>query len=86
MDGVWLFILAVNFSSIFGAGVLEPLINLTIINYFEHSTYLTGNHAHTAMFGVKSNIALAGVLFCYQHLFRPDSWNPRGLSRLHSGC
>ena len=77
MDGVWLFILAVNFWNIFGAGVFGSLINLPIVNYFEHSTYLTGNHAHAAMFGVKGNIALAGVLFCLQHLVRPEAWNPR---------
>ena len=77
MDGVWLFILAVNFWNIFGAGVLGSLINLPIVNYFEHATYLTGNHAHAAMFGVKGNIALAGALFCCQHLFHTESWNPR---------
>lgn len=77
MEGVWLFILAVNFWNIFGAGVFGSLINLPIVNYFEHATYLTGNHAHAAMFGVKGNIALAGVLFCCQHLFHTESWNPR---------
>jgi nitric oxide reductase subunit B len=77
MDGVWLFILGVNFWNIFGAGVFGSLINLPIVNYFEHATYMTGNHAHAAMFGVKGNIALAGVLFCCQHLFRTESWNPR---------
>ena len=77
MEGVWLFILAVNFWNIFGAGVLGSLINLPIVNYFEHATYLTGNHAHAAMFGVKGNIALAGVLFCCQHLFNTESWSPR---------
>jgi nitric oxide reductase subunit B len=77
MDGVWMFILAVNFWNIFGAGVLGSLINLPIVNYFEHATYLTGNHAHAAMFGVKGNIALAGMLFCCMHLFPAGSWNPR---------
>lgn len=76
MDGVWLFILAVNFWNIFGAGVFGSLINLPIVNYFEHATYLTGNHAHAAMFGVKGNIALGGMLFCCQHLFHNSSWNP----------
>src|SRR3972149_4744660 len=52
MDGVWLFILAINFWNIVGAGVLGSLINLPIVNYFEHSTYLTGNHAHDALYGV----------------------------------
>jgi len=77
MNGVWTFILAVNFWNIFGAGVLGSLINLPIINYFEHSTYLTGNHAHAAMFGVKGNVALAGLLFACQHLFPRASWNEK---------
>jgi nitric oxide reductase subunit B len=82
MDGVWLFILAVNFWNIVGAGVFGSLINLPIINYFEHSTYLTGNHAHAAMFGVKGNVALAGVLFCCQHLFSRASWNEKLIRRI----
>lgn len=77
MTGVWLFILAVNFWNIFGAGVFGSLINLPIVNYFEHSTYLTGNHAHAAMFGVKGNVAIGGMLFCCQHLFQRSSWNER---------
>ena len=77
MNEVWLFVLAVNFWNVFGAGVLGSMINLPIINYFEHATYLTGNHAHAAMFGVKGNIALAGMLFCCQHLFKVEAWNPR---------
>lgn len=77
MEGVWLFILAVNFWNIFGAGVFGSLINLPIVNYFEHATYLTGNHAHAAMFGVKGNIALGGMLFCCQHLFPKAAWNAK---------
>lgn len=77
MKEVWLFILAVNFWNVFGAGVFGSLINLPIINYFEHATYLTGNHAHAAMFGVKGNIAIAGMLFCCQHLFEQTSWNAK---------
>lgn len=82
MDGVWLFILAVNVWNIIGAGVFGSLINLPIINYFEHSTYLTGNHAHAAMFGVKGNVALAGTLFCCQHLFTRASWNEKLIRRV----
>ena len=77
MEGVWLFILGVNFWNVFGAGVFGSLINLPIVNYYEHATYLTGNHAHAAMFGVKGNIALGGMLFCLQHLFAKDAWNPK---------
>jgi nitric oxide reductase subunit B len=77
MEGVWLFILGVNFWNIFGAGVFGSVINLPIVNYYEHATYLTGNHAHAAMFGVKGNIALGGMLFCCQHLFHKAAWNPK---------
>jgi len=81
MEGVWLFILAVNFWNIFGAGVFGSLINLPIVNYYEHATYMTGNHAHAAMFGVKGNIALGGMLFCVQHLIRKEDWNPQLVRR-----
>lgn len=77
MEGVWLFVLAVNFWNIVGAGVFGSLINLPIVNYYEHGTYVTGNHAHAAMFGVKGNVALAGVLFCCQHLFPRAAWSER---------
>jgi nitric oxide reductase subunit B len=75
MEGVWMFILAVNFWNIFGAGLFGSLITLPIINYYEHGTYMTGNHAHAAMFGVKGNIALGGMLFCIQHLLHAKAWN-----------
>ena len=77
MEGVWLFILAVNFWNIFGAGVFGSLITLPLVNYYEHATYMTGNHAHAAMFGVKGNIALAGLLFCCQHLFKKEAWSEK---------
>lgn len=77
MEAVWTFILAVNFWNIVGAGVFGSLINLPIVNYFEHGTYLTHNHAHAAMFGVKGNVALAGLLFCCQHLFPRAAWNEK---------
>ncbi|MCP4240690.1 MAG: nitric-oxide reductase, partial [bacterium] len=77
MEGVWLFILGVNFWNVFGAGVFGSLINLPIINYYEHATYMTGNHAHAAMFGVKGNIALGGMLFCIQHLVHKEAWSPK---------
>lgn len=77
MEGVWLFILGVNFWNIFGAGLFGSLINLPIVNYYEHATYLTGNHAHAAMFGVKGNVALAGMLFCAQHLLPKGAYSEK---------
>ncbi|MCC6201880.1 MAG: cbb3-type cytochrome c oxidase subunit I [Gammaproteobacteria bacterium] len=82
MNGVWLFILGVNFWNVFGAGVFGSLITLPIVNYYEHATYMTGNHAHAAMFGVKGNIAIAGMLFCCQHLFPKSFWNDLLIRRI----
>ncbi|MCP4139437.1 MAG: hypothetical protein GY755_03955 [Chloroflexi bacterium] len=55
-------------------------INLPVVNYYMHSTYLTGNHAHSAMWGVKGNIALAGMLFCMQHSIKKEHWSPKLVS------
>lgn len=81
MDGVWLFILAVNFWNIFGAGVFGSMLNLPIVNYYEHSTIFTNAHAHLAMFGVKGNISLAGMLFVMHHLVDIKHWNPNLVKR-----
>ena len=80
MKEVFQFVVAINFWNIFGAGVLGSLVNLPIVNYYLHSTYITGCHAHGAMFGVKGNVALAGVLFCVQHLVKEKHWSGRLLN------
>jgi len=72
---VFLFLIAVNFWNFFGAGVLGIIINLPIMNYFEHGTYLTINHAHAALMGVYGNISLAAFLFASKLLLKPGSWN-----------
>jgi nitric oxide reductase subunit B len=73
----FLFLIAVNFWNFFGAGVLGLIINLPIINYFEHGTYLTVNHGHAALMGVYGNVSLAAVLFCSRHLIVSRRWNVR---------
>ena len=72
---VFLFLIAVNFWNFFGAGVLGIIINLPIMNYFEHGTYLTINHAHAALMGVYGNISLAAFLFASKLLIKPTRWN-----------
>lgn len=72
---VFLFLIAVNFWNFFGAGVLGIIINLPIMNFFEHGTYLTVNHAHAALMGVYGNISLAAMLFASKLLFKPARWN-----------
>jgi len=74
---VFLFLMAVNFWNFFGAGVLGIIINLPIMNYFEHGTYLTINHAHAALMGVYGNISLAAFLFATRLLMKPGRWNKR---------
>jgi nitric oxide reductase subunit B len=60
-----------------GAGMFGFLINLPIINYYEHATYLTANHAHTALFGVYGMLAIALILFSWRGLVENRYWNDR---------
>ncbi len=74
---VFKFLVAVNFWNFFGAGVLGIIINLPIMNYFEHGTYLTVNHAHAALMGVYGNISLAALLFASRLMIKNDRWNEK---------
>lgn len=69
------FLLAVNFWNFFGAGVFGFIINLPIVNYYEHGTYLTVNHGHAALMGVYGNLAIAALLFCCRYLINEEEWN-----------
>ncbi len=60
-----------------GASIFGFIINLPIINYYEHSTYLTSNHAHTALFGVYGMLAIALILFSWRGLVENKHWNDR---------
>jgi nitric oxide reductase subunit B len=73
----FLFLVGVNFWNFVGAGVLGFMINLPIVNYYQHGTYLTVNHGHAALFGVYGNLALAAMLFCGRWMVKPERWNPR---------
>lgn len=71
------FLLAVNFWNFLGAGMFGFLINLPIVNYYEHGTYLTVNHGHAALMGVYGNLAIAMIVFCARCLIAPERWNAR---------
>jgi nitric oxide reductase subunit B len=60
-----------------GAGIFGFVINLPIINYYEHATYLTSNHGHTALFGVYGMLAIALILFSWRGLVENKYWNDR---------
>ena len=74
---VFLFLIAVNFWNFFGAGVLGIIINLPIMNYFEHGTYLTVNHAHAALMGVYGNISLGALIFATRLMIKDNRWNKK---------
>lgn len=77
---VFKFLVAVNFWNFFGAGVLGIIINLPIMNYFEHGTYLTVNHAHAALMGVYGNISLGALLFAARLMIKNEAWNEKIVS------
>ncbi len=79
---VFLFLVAVNFWNFFGAGVMGIIVNLPIMNYFEHGTYLTINHAHAALMGVYGNVSLAAMLFAAKMVIRPERWNAKMVKNL----
>jgi len=65
---VFAFLVAVAFWNLFGAGVLGFLINLPMVNYYEHGSFLTANHGHAALMGVFGMLAIALALYCVRNL------------------
>ncbi|MBX0324644.1 cbb3-type cytochrome c oxidase subunit I [Halomicroarcula sp. F13] len=65
-SGVWNFV---------GAGVLGFFINLPLINYYEHGTYLTVAHAHAAMFGAFGFLALGMASYMLRITVDPSDWD-----------
>ncbi len=78
----FMFLVGVNFWNFFGAGVLGFLLNLPIVNYYQHGTYLTVNHGHAALMGVYGNLAIAAMLFCARWNLSPARWNAALLRRI----
>jgi nitric oxide reductase subunit B len=69
------FLTASSVWNFIGAGMFGFLINLPIINYYEHATYLTSNHGHTALFGVYGMLAIALILFSWRGLVENRYWD-----------
>jgi nitric oxide reductase subunit B len=74
------FLVASSFWNFLGAGVFGFLINLPAVNYFEHGTYLTVNHGHTALFGVYGMLSIALLLFAWRGMIQRNHWNDRLLA------
>lgn len=76
-----MFIVASVFWEFLGAGVMGLSITTPVVNYFEHGTYLTVNHGHTALFGTYGLLAIALLLFAMRGLVREEGWS-RGLLKV----
>jgi nitric oxide reductase subunit B len=70
----YLYILGSAFWNFVGAGVFGgATINAPLVNFYEHATFLTLNHAHTAMFGAFGLLAIGLVYLCLRYV---NSDNP----------
>jgi len=70
-----MFLMAAVFWEVLGAGVMGLAITTPIVNYYEHSTYLTVNHGHTALFGTYGMLAIGLLLFSMRGLVTKEGWN-----------
>jgi nitric oxide reductase subunit B len=73
------FFIAVAFWNVVGAGVFGFLINPPIVLYYIQGMDTTPLHAHTALFGVYGNFAIALLLFSVRHIVSLRSWSDRML-------
>lgn len=72
----FLFIIASSVWNFVGGGVLGFFINLPVINYYEHGTYLTVAHAHAATFGAFGLLALGLGTYVLRVVTPEEAWDP----------
>lgn len=74
----YLYIIGAAFWNFVGAGVFGGgTINAPLINYYEHATFLTLNHAHAALFGAFGLLALGMIYFCLRYAAGENHWSDR---------
>ena len=62
------YIIGAAFWNFVGAGVFGGgTLNAPLINYYEHGTFLTLNHAHTGLFGAFGELAIGLIYFCLRY-------------------
>ncbi|MGE5575886.1 MAG: cbb3-type cytochrome c oxidase subunit I, partial [Syntrophothermus sp.] len=71
------FLAASGIWNLLGAGVLGFLINLPVVNYFEHGSFLTAAHGHGAMAGVYGMFAIALLLYSMRNITVSGAWNEK---------
>jgi nitric oxide reductase subunit B len=63
------YVIGAAFWNFVGAGVFGGgTLNAPLVNYYEHGTFLTLNHAHTALFGAFGELAIGLVYFCLRYV------------------
>lgn len=78
--GTFWFLVSVAFWNLFGAGMLGFLINLPIVNYFQHGSWLTPAHGHGALMGVYGMLAIALALYVLRSIMKPEKWSDRAVA------
>jgi nitric oxide reductase subunit B len=64
----YFYIIGAAFWNFVGAGVFGGgTLNAPLANYYKHGTFLTLNHAHTALFGAFGLLAIGLVYFCLRY-------------------
>jgi nitric oxide reductase subunit B len=71
-----LFILGSSIWNFVGGGVLGFFVNLPVINYYEHGTYLSVAHAHGATFGAFGLLALGLGTYILRVVTPEEVWDP----------
>jgi nitric oxide reductase subunit B len=65
----YLYVIGAAFWNFVGAGVFGGgLLNAPLVNYYEHATFLTLNHAHTALFGAFGLLGIGLIYFCLRYI------------------
>ena len=65
----YIYIIGAAFWNFVGAGVFGGgTLNAPLVNYYEHGTFLTLNHAHTALFGAFGLLGIGLIYFCLRYV------------------
>jgi nitric oxide reductase subunit B len=65
----YIYVIGAAFWNFVGAGVFGGgTLNAPLVNYYEHGTFLTLNHAHTALFGAFGLLGIGLIYFCLRYV------------------
>jgi nitric oxide reductase subunit B len=65
----YIYVIGSAFWNFVGAGVFGGgTLNAPLVNYYEHGTFLTLNHAHTSLFGAFGLLGIGLIYFCLRYI------------------